>query len=206
MMIDIIGEHMLPFLMSHILWQASVELESSFADDCQKYLSELDRVESGRLKTSYNRDPSEFPLYPRYEKVFEKILKDLGLYDIVSYNAYLWGQLYDKDSKGHGAHCHFTGSEILSWVHFLKIPEQRCFYFLTSGGNKIYPEHQSQNDMIVFPSWAIHGVDPLENPDEIRVVTAGNITFSSYYGGVCQDLVQTKFENTTLWVNKNEKR
>ena len=196
---------MLPFLMSHILWQANVELESSFADDCQKYLSELDRVESDSLKTSYHRDPSEFPLYPRYEEVFEKILKDLGLYGIVSYNAYLWGQLYDKNCKGHGTHSHFTGSEILSWVHFLKIPEQRCFFFLNSDGDKIYPEHQSQNDMIVFPSWAIHGVDPLENPDDIRIVTAGNITFSSYGPGD-QELVQTKFENTTLWVNKNEKR
>jgi hypothetical protein len=203
MMIDIIGEHVLPFLMSHILWQANVELEPGFADDFQKYLSQLDRVKVGRLKTSFNRDSSEFPLYPRYEEVFEKILKDLGLYGVVSYYADLWGQLYDKDSTGHEWHSHFSGSEILSWVHFLKIPEQRCFFFLNSDGDKIYPKHQSQNDMIVFPSWAIHGVDPLENPDDTRVVTAGNIVLTSYGPGD-QELVQTKFENTTLWVNKNE--
>ena len=61
---------------------------------------------------------------------------------------------------------------MLSWVHFVKVPEQKCFYF--SGDKKHYPVHQKAGDLLVFPSYLYHGVDERKNLEE-RFVIVGNI-------------------------------
>lgn len=111
--------------------------------------------------------------------------------------------MYDHTTDGHGTHSHFDGGPALSWVHFVDVPKQKCFYFLDSFGNKHYPNHQSSGDFIVFPSWALHGCDKVSQSEE-RIIAAGNLQFSRY---VYDDTEFSSiiFENTVLWVRKSQK-
>ena len=72
-------------------------------------------------------------------------------------------------------HHHFTElKHLISWIHFLDVPDQKCFYFLV-GDEKIYPETQKPFDLMFYPSYAIHGVDKLKHAND-RLVIVGNIT------------------------------
>ena len=88
----------------------------------------------------------------------------------------IWGQLYRKELRGKiDIHNHYmTPNNLLSYVHFIKIPPQKCFYFQV-GDEKIYPETQNESDLIVFPSYANHGVDVMTCGTD-RFVVAGNVT------------------------------
>ena len=105
-----------------------------------------------------------------------EILKKIKLYGtgIFSYSS-IWGQLAKKDIpcyiKEHNHYKH--PKQMLSWVHFVKVPEQKCFYFCKDG-HKSYPVHQKSGDLMVFPSYLYHGVDERKNL-EARFVVVGNI-------------------------------
>lgn len=108
-----------------------------------------------------------------YTKILDEVIIDVGLKHRAEISYEMWMQVYTKDSKEFRKHDHFSGSEILSWVHFIKPSSTSCFHFLDSKGSKIYPE-QKEGDFIVFPSWILHKVDPpKENGD--RIVISGNI-------------------------------
>ena len=113
-----------------------------------------------------------------YVPKLKSVLGSLGLIHnntIYSFQS-MWGQLYRKSLGGAiDVHNHYSHPrDLLSWVHFVKVPEQKCFYFYING-EKIYPDTQGSSDMIFYPSYANHGVDVLEN-DEDRFVVAGNIS------------------------------
>ena len=112
-----------------------------------------------------------------YTPKLVEILKLFNLYGkrrIYSFSS-IWGQLSKKDVKGFMVdHDHYTEmGDMLSWVHFIKVPEQDCFFF-RKGGEKIYPPCQRSGDFMVFPSYCFHGVDERINLDE-RFVIVGNI-------------------------------
>ena len=118
-----------------------------------------------------------------YNKIGTQIIKKAGLYTVTKFDVLFWSQIYSK-LMNHSAHNH-TGfnldndrklDALLSWVHFLKVPEQKCFKFTDSeGNNSFYPDEQNSGDIIYFPSWAYHEIDP-NRSDDLRVVIAGNIT------------------------------
>ena len=116
-----------------------------------------------------------------YDRV-AKILNELGLMGRVSVYATKWCQIYNNSMGGcHPAHAHYSGSELFSWVNFVEAPtDQKCFYFLDTDGVRHYPDTQNSGDFIVFPSWALHGVDPVENPTVNRTIVSGNIICSKY--------------------------
>ena len=88
-----------------------------------------------------------------------------------------WVQIYDdKAAGGHPTHDHWIPDCIISFVHFIKVPKQNCFYF--KADEKMYPK-QEEGDIIFFPSWATHGVDPVINCND-RIVLAGNISIGSF--------------------------
>ncbi len=64
-------------------------------------------------------------------------------------------------------------------MHFLDVPEQKCFRFTDTMGNTLTPDEQSSGDIICFPSWVWHEVVPLKT-DYQRLVVAGNICFTSF--------------------------
>mgnify|MGYP001253022657 FL=1 len=116
-------------------------------------------------------------LVSTYTPKLIEILKLFNLYGkrrIYSFNS-IWGQLSKEGRRCYmKEHDHYSNSEdILSWVHFIKVPEQKCFYF-KKGDEKIYPFFQSSGDLIVFPSYSLHGVDERRDLDE-RFVIVGNI-------------------------------
>ena len=96
-----------------------------------------------------------------------------------------WVQIYDEQAGGgHPVHDHWTPDCMISFVHFIKVPKQNCFYFQAE--KKIYPK-QDEGDIIFFPSWASHGVDPVVLPFPLsnhlsrdRIVLAGNVNVGSF--------------------------
>ena len=115
-------------------------------------------------------------LLSTYTPKLVEILKKIKLYGtgIFSFSS-IWGQLSKKGVpcyiKEHNHYKH--PKQMLSWVHFVKVPEQKCFYFCKNG-EKSYPVHQKSGDLMVFPSYLYHGVDERKNLDE-RFVIVGNI-------------------------------
>ncbi len=117
-----------------------------------------------------------------YDQVGAQIMKKIGLYSRTKFETTYWSQIYSKcmNHSSHN-HCSFECEEsIISWVHFINVPEQKCFKFTDNDGNVFYPPEQRNGDIIYFPSWAYHAVDPNETND-IRVVIAGNITVTDSY-------------------------
>ena len=108
-----------------------------------------------------------------YSNLIESLVRVLGIYDNVEYSWHYWYQVYDSESSGHEPHLHFSGKEILSWVHFISVSDKQSFYFKTGEGDRKVLEQDEE--LIVFPSWCIHGVEKFESSDK-RIVAAGNIS------------------------------
>lgn len=110
-----------------------------------------------------------------YSSMMDSLMKIIGLYDYCQYDWHYWYQIYNKNSEGHDPHLHFSGKEILSWVHFISVTDCQSFYFQTGDGKK--KVNEQDGDLIVFPSWCIHGVEKF-NSDNKRVIAAGNISLN----------------------------
>ena len=70
-------------------------------------------------------------------------------------------------------------NDIISWVHFVDVPEQKCFRFTDTNGNTFVPDEQSTGDLICFPSWSWHEVLP-NKTDHRRLIISGNISVTHY--------------------------
>jgi len=137
-----------------------------------------------------------------YSIIQKKIMKDLGLFHRAKYHWDFWIQMYNNQTDGHGDHDHFDANTIISWVHFIQAPNQKCFYFIDSDNNKTYPDHQSSGDMIVFPSWMFHGVDKVIEDNFDRLIVAGNISIT-YLEQPNLVSESNTFHNTKLWIQKH---
>tara|TARA_B100000131_G_scaffold6215_1_gene6392 strand:+ start:1216 stop:1806 length:591 start_codon:yes stop_codon:yes gene_type:complete len=142
----------------------------------------------GQHYTGYHRNPNntantvdgnfvDKELLQIYIPKLKEVLQKIGLYNsesIFSYDS-IWGQLYTRElSAVIDVHNHYKHpSQLVSWVHFVDVPKQKCFYFML-GDQKVYPETQRTNDIIFYPSYAPHGVDKMEEGND-RFVVAGNI-------------------------------
>jgi len=187
-----------------IHWKTKGEFKKSFIDDCKEYLRSFPKRDGEFYTTFYGDAFRGTPVYETlkelYSDIISRCLKDLGLYHTCEYGVNMWMQMYDHTTCGHEDHSHFDMGSALSWVHFIDVPKQKCFYFLDSFGKKHYPDHQGSGDFIVFPSWALHGCDKVSQPGE-RIIAAGNLHFSRYvYDDI--DFSSIAFENTVLWVRK----
>lgn len=115
-----------------------------------------------------------------YSKLHEDVVKRIGMYTTTQYQYQYWSQLYNKD-VGHGPHHHHrmkvaNFSSILSWIHFIKPTETKCMKFLDCDGNEFYPPEQNAGDIIVFPSYQWHRVEPKKDIGG-RFICAGNLIF-----------------------------
>ena len=123
----------------------------------------------------------------RYDKIIKDIVKSVGLYETVRYEYIYWIQLYKKKMK-HNPHNHSFlinderrkySDTIISWVHFINVPKQKCFRFIDNTGNTLIPDEQLSGDIIAFPSWFWHELLPNEFNQE-RIVISGNISVTHY--------------------------
>ncbi len=143
----------------------------------------------GQHYTGYHRNPNnsaatvnggfvDRDLLSIYVPKLKSVLEKIGLLDnksIYTFNS-IWGQLYKRELGAIiDVHNHYSEPRhLISWVHFIEVPEQKCFYFKV-GDHKIYPETQSTSDIIFYPSYAMHGVDKMTEGED-RFVVVGNIT------------------------------
>tara|TARA_B100001989_G_C24330937_1_gene359962 strand:- start:9 stop:551 length:543 start_codon:yes stop_codon:yes gene_type:complete len=143
----------------------------------------------GQHYTGYHRNPHnsahtvnggfvDQELLDLYVPKLKSVMNLFGLLDNKSIYSFtsIWGQLYKKELGCIiDVHNHYKEPrQLLSWVHFVKVTEQKCFYFYIDD-KKIYPETQSSSDIIFYPSYAMHGVDKMTEGDE-RFVVVGNIS------------------------------
>lgn len=142
------------------------------------------------------------------KEVYEdKILQFLKHIPISSSKGYIqdpdisyWVQIYnDKAAGGHDIHDHWSPNCIISFVHFLKVSDQKCFYFKSE--DKTYPK-QDEGDIIFFPSWASHGVDPVFDYTD-RIVLAGNVSVKRFITKASDSTTirwkLTKSKDSFLW-------
>ena len=160
-----------------------------FAEKDIAYLkSELSQLSpyEGQNKTSFifrQEERPEMLFAQRYSEIVEDITKTCGIFHLSTFGWSFWSQLYGKGHY-HQPHNHASvGSEDfdadISFVHFLDIPEQKCFRFTDMLGNVFYPEEQSSGDIICFPSWVWHEALPMET-DQQRLVVSGNLKFTHF--------------------------
>ena len=170
-----------------VLPQPTIEkLKVRYSDDF--FLTVKPDKERGSHYTGYHRNPNngetvdlskgsyvDKELLSLYVPKLKEVLKKFGLDGMFSYSS-IWGQYYKKEMEAViSPHHHFTElKHLISWIHFLDVPDQKCFYFLV-GDEKIYPETQKPFDLMFYPSYAIHGVDKLKHAND-RLVIVGNIT------------------------------
>ena len=148
-----------------------------YDESIEKLRSNLSEIEVyNNCRTSYHMKDKE--VYPtsfvneRYNTIVENLVKSVGMFYTSTYRYKFWAQLYNKGDFI-GEHNHLPAD--LSWVHFLDVPEKKCFRFTDTKGNTLVPDEQSNGDFICFPSWASHETIPT---DEQRLIVAGNIEFN----------------------------
>ena len=160
-------------------------------DDLNLLKSEIDALREQKFAKG-NQHISTFLLekYERpenkyldlYKKIVEDITKTVGIYYKVTYDVSYWTQLYDNGMSHNPHHHAMINSDwesTISWVHFLDVPEQKCFRFTDTKGNTLVPDEQNNGDIICFPSWVWHEVLPNET-NKRRVVISGNIKVTHY--------------------------
>ena len=189
-----------------IIWKTNNPIPKDTIDSIASKIKKDDRSfrKENNFYSSYYLPTSERPeeeLTSVYNDIIPEAAKKLGLFGRSTLSVPYWMQVYEKDGGSHGFHMHFTGQELISWVHFLRPSSKKCFYFIDSNGKATYPE-QNEGDFIMFPAWAMHGVDP-NTDDEDRCVVAGNIIVKKIDS---PRLVSTSYlvnENIILWETKS---
>jgi hypothetical protein len=155
------------------------------------------------IYTSYfSEDKTDFLFLENfYLDIIEKLLAEFGLLGRSACKLNYWIQMYNSDTMGHTVHDHFEGNQIISWIHFVSTPVEKCFYFLDSFGNKRYPENQFSGDFLFFSPWMMHGVDKVKNKNIDRIIVAGNIHLTEYLtNGKFLKIEET--EDVLMWTKK----
>ena len=115
-----------------------------------------------------------------YDPLIKRVMMDLGMWKRSTYRYSFWVQMYNSETTTHEPHEHFTGNEILSFNHIINSSNEKCFYFLDDDNNKTYPVNQQSGDFFAWPSWLIHGVDKVKEPNINRLIVAGNIILKTF--------------------------
>jgi len=191
-----------------IIWNKNIKIDKKTVNNLFTFINQ-DKFfnEEQNLYTSYfdTGDTISKELIDYYGNIIQMVMRDLSLYSTTQYRWNAWVQMYNGTLDGHDPHHHFHPHTILSWVHFVQTPNrQKCFHFINNYQNKIYPKNQHSGDFIVFPSWALHGVDKVLNKNVNRIVVAGNISLNIFDS--VSDHLSYEFtsNNNSLICNINE--
>lgn len=169
-------------------------LNKELPDSLKKELHDTIMVDKYLFPSKVSKNPiyssfeiSTAPHFPEnveqyYCDLIAGVLGRLGLRGRAEVYDTKWCQVYNNSMGGcHPPHSHYGGSELFSWIHFVETPvDQKCFYFLDTDHNKYYPDIQNSGDLIIFPPWAMHGVDKVETDGVNRTIVSGNIICNRY--------------------------
>jgi len=174
---------------SQILWRGNITFSEESISNVANQLISDPRSDDDGVHTSFNigdiHTRPEIMYLDQYKHIVSKIIFDLNMSEHTS-NFDYWCQVYDG---AHTEHMHYTPTCLLSFVHFIR-PVGEFFHFTRPNGQRDYPK-QEKGDIIVFPSWTKHSVDPSYGNQ--RVVIAANIHFDR----VCIDQEES-FSITTV--------
>jgi len=159
--------------------------------EIDEFKSNIDKIDAEKLTENNNcistfvyceNDRPDIKYNDIYSEIVKNITKNVGIYNNILYDYTYWTQMYEKNMR-HKPHNHAKLDpnfvDIISWVHFIDVPNQKCFRFLDNDGNFFVPNEQSNGDIICFPSWAWHEVIPNETAYR-RLVISGNISATHF--------------------------
>jgi hypothetical protein len=161
-----------------ILWRSNQLVDDDLIDQVRDEIVEHKDSKSdsdknlGMLHSTYfiRENKPDLKFLKIYQNIVGHIVGQTGLHNSDTTFDY-WTQVYNGS---HCVHNHFACQNIISFVHFIRPTDKKCFYFDLLG-EKIYPK-QDKGDIIVFPSWAHHGVETSYGNE--RVTVAGNLMWS----------------------------
>jgi len=179
-----------------IIWRTNQSLSDGLYSEMLESIESNHKNKEEFFTTFYDKNNLDVfnNLVPFYGEIISNMMTDLGLEHISRYQYTVWMQMNNSLTNSHNPHSHFVGAESISWVHFVNVPDQKCFYFQDSNNSKTYP-NQNTGDFIAWPSWAIHGVDQVKQSNFDRIICAGNISFTEY-----------NFNNQRVISNLNEEK
>ena len=156
----------------------SIKIPDSIINKLKSRLSDIELIDNHKSSYWMNQEyadhrPDQF-LNERYDIIVEDIVKNVGVFNESTYTYTYWSQLYDQGNNI-GPHNHVDKEcpSDISWVHFIDVPDQKCFRFTDTQGNTLVPDDQNIGDIICFPSWVLHETIPT---NEQRLIVSGNIT------------------------------
>tara|TARA_B100001094_G_C17884150_1_gene648345 strand:- start:182 stop:688 length:507 start_codon:yes stop_codon:yes gene_type:complete len=166
-----------------LIWSNNIKLSEELKTGILNRIQETLK-DNKEFYTSFSINSVGQFISPYYSKVIENMMKDLGMYNNTTYVYNLWVQMYNSETTTHGPHSHYgmNGNEIISFTHIIDASKNKCFYFLDDYDNKIYPDNQESGDIFAWPSWLMHGVDKVKEPNFNRLIVAGNVSLTSYEG------------------------
>ena len=153
-----------------ILYHKNTSLPSDLLDFIKSEVKQ-EKYRNGMYTTYPNFDICE-PLHEFYNRLIKRALFGLTLLH-ADFKQNIWAQIYEKGSDGHHKHNHHSVDYQLSWVHFIRTPDKKCFRF-TNG----FVPPQDDGDFVLFPSWAIHQIQPHSEKDD-RIVVVGNVSLTN---------------------------
>tara|TARA_B000000557_G_scaffold82127_1_gene65823 strand:+ start:119 stop:631 length:513 start_codon:yes stop_codon:yes gene_type:complete len=166
-----------------LIWNDNIKLPEELKTGIFNRIQET-YFNKKRFYTSHTVAGDKFAhlLVPFYSKIIEGMMKDLGLYKNTTYGFNLWVQMYNSETTTHEPHSHYAVGDttIISFTHIINPSKNKCFYFLDDHGDKMYPDHQESGDIFAWPSWLIHGVDHVQEPNLNRLIVAGNVALETY--------------------------
>ena len=166
-----------------LIWNDNIKLPEELKTSIFNRIQET-YFNKKRFYTSHTVAGDKFAhsLVPFYSKIIEGMMKDLGLYKNTTYGFNLWVQMYNSETTTHEPHSHYAVGDttIISFTHIINASKNKCFYFLDDHGDKIYPDHQESGDIFAWPSWLVHGVDHVQEPNLNRLIVAGNVALETY--------------------------
>jgi hypothetical protein len=182
-----------------ILWNCNDKLSQNEVEKISTILKHEKYFFKKKFYTNYfYTENNEFDFLNNfYLNKINKFMGDLGLKERSKCAGNYWVQLYNSKTDGHTTHDHFSGAEIISWVHFVSSPSKECFYFQDFEGNKKYPK-QKTGDFICFSPWLLHGSDAPQTDECERIIVAGNIDIFEYESNSLI-LESSKTDNTFTW-------
>ena len=146
---------------------------------------------SGYQTNDIKDEPVFQPLLDIIEKVGKEFAKELGITDNLKIDNY-WVNI-NKFKDAHSLHNH-PGC-VLSGVFYVKVPEKAGpiafahpassiipLYFnkhikhFTAYNSSFWKIDPRENQLLMFPSWLEHSVEPKMNPIEERITIAFNLT------------------------------
>ena len=151
------------------------KLDGSQLYNLEQSLLVKENAKENGLYTTYSTDNKHLGfLKSFYADIVDEIAKQQTFYNYSEMAYEFWVQMYTSTGE-HPAHSHFgvNNNNIVSWVHFLKIPNVNCFRF-TDGTNHLI-QQQDEGDLLVFPPYCRHQVIQ-HNTNTNRIVVAGNIS------------------------------